>query len=112
MKILNKIQRRAIIWILEAFKTSSSEGIEAIAGIIPIKFHLQKLTGRSFICPFKLPDNHIIIILMDDSPQQGKNPNPHTVGPLTNRQKNITKGHLIDSCNKSYGIYLSFSPLY
>jgi len=40
MKLLNKMQRRAVIWILGAFKTSSLEGIEAITGIIPIKFHL------------------------------------------------------------------------
>ena len=40
MKILNKMQRRAAIWILGAFKTSPSEGIEAIVGIIPIRFHL------------------------------------------------------------------------
>ena len=46
MKILNKMQRRAAIWILDAFKTSPSEGIEAIAGIIPIRFHLQKLAKK------------------------------------------------------------------
>ena len=46
MKILNKMQRRAAIWILGAFKTSLSEGIEAIAGIIPIRFYLQKLARR------------------------------------------------------------------
>jgi len=46
MKILNKMQRRAAIWILGAFKTFLSEGIEAIAGIIPIRFHLQKLARR------------------------------------------------------------------
>jgi len=28
-----------------------------------------------------------------------------------NRQKNIAKGHLIDSCNKAYGIFPSFSSL-
>ena len=49
MKLLNKMQRRATIWILRAFKTSPSEGIEALAGIIPIKFHLQKLANRSLI---------------------------------------------------------------
>ena len=49
MKLLNKIQRRAVIWILEAFKTSSSEGIKALAGIIPIKFYLQKLANHSLI---------------------------------------------------------------
>ena len=49
MKILGKMQRRATIWILEAFKTLPTEGIEAIAGIIPIKFHLQKLARKSQI---------------------------------------------------------------
>ena len=112
MKILNKMQRRAAIWILEAFKTSPSEGIEAIMGIIPIKFHLQKLAERSLIRPFKLPANHIIRDLMDDLPHQNKEPNPHAVGSLMNQQKNIAKGYLINSCNKSYGIFLSFSPLH
>jgi len=40
MKILDKMQRRAVIWILGAFKISPLEEIEAIAGIIPIKFYL------------------------------------------------------------------------
>jgi len=68
MKILNKMQRRAAIWILGAFKTSSLEGIEALAGIIPIRFHLHKIAKRSQIHPFKLPDNHILKNLLDDSP--------------------------------------------
>ena len=49
MKLLNKMQRRAAIWILGTFKTSPSEGIEALAGIIPIRFHLQKLANCSLI---------------------------------------------------------------
>ena len=49
MKILDKMQRRATIWILEAFKTSLTKDIKAIAGIISIKFHLQKLARRSQI---------------------------------------------------------------
>jgi len=49
MKILGKMQRRAAIWILGALKTSPTEGIEAIARIISIKFHLQKLIRRSQI---------------------------------------------------------------
>jgi len=45
MKILDKMQRRAVIWraaiwILGTFKTSLLEGIKAIAGIIPIRFYL------------------------------------------------------------------------
>ena len=111
MKILDKMQRRAAIWILGAFKTSPSESIEAIAGIIPIRFHLQKLTRRSQILPFKLPTNHILRELMDNSPLLSNNLNPHAIGSLTNCQKNIAKGHLIDSCNKAYGIFPSFSLL-
>jgi len=46
MKIFDKMQRRATIWILGAFKSLPSEGIETITGIIPIKFHLQKIAKR------------------------------------------------------------------
>ena len=40
MKILGKMQRRAAIWILEAFKTLPMEDIEAITEVIPIKSYL------------------------------------------------------------------------
>ena len=49
LKLLNKMQRRVAIWILDTFKTSPSEEIEALAGLIPIKYHLQKLTKRLLI---------------------------------------------------------------
>ena len=48
---------------------------------------------------------------MDDLPNSFIKPNLHSVRSLTNRQKNIAKGHLINSCNKAYGIFPSFSPL-
>ena len=79
------MQRRPAIWILGAFKTSPTEGIKAIAGIIPIKFHLQKLARRSQICPLKLPTNHIIRDLMDDAPNPIKKLNPHAISSLTNQ---------------------------
>ena len=111
MKILDKMQRRAAIWILGAFKTFLSEDIEAIARIIPIRFHLQKIARRSLIYPFKLPTNHILRNLMDDLPPLPNIPNPHSISSLTNLQKTIAKGHLIDSCIKAHGIFPSFSPL-
>ena len=87
------------------------EDIKAITEIIPIKFYLQKLTRRSQIRPFKLPTNHILRELMNDSSILSSKPNSHTVSSLTNHQKNIAKGHLIDLCNKAYGIFSLFSPL-
>ena len=111
MKALNKIQRRAAIWILGAFKTLPLKGIEVVAGLIPVKSHLQKIAKRSQIRPFKLPKNHILNNLLDDSPHQSNSFNRHNMGSLTNRQKVLTKGHLINLKFKSYGIFPSFSPL-
>ena len=108
MKALNKMQRRAAIWILGAFKTSPLEGIEVLAGLIPVKFHLQKIAKRSQIRPFKLPKSYMLNNLMDDSPQQL---NPYNTSTLTHHQRTLTKGHLIDLKIKSYGIFPSFSPL-
>jgi len=66
IKILRKMQRRAAIWILGAFKTSSTERFEAIAELIPIKLHLYKLTSRSQLRSTALPENHLIKTLMDN----------------------------------------------
>jgi len=48
---------------------------------------------------------------MDELPPLSNMPNPHSIGLLTNRQIILTKGYLIDSCNKSHGIFPSFTPL-
>ena len=106
------MQRRATIWILRAFKTLLMKGIEAIARIIPIKFHLQKLAGRSQLRPLLLLPNHIIRSFMDDPSNLSKKPIPHSINSPTNQQRNITKDHLIDLNNKAYGIFSSFLPLH
>ena len=111
MKVLGKMQRRAAIWILGAFKTSSTDSLEAISGLIPIKFHLQKLTSRFQLHTAALLENHLIRTLMDDLLNLHIKPSPHSINMLTECQKSITKGHLIDSNNKLFGIFPSFSPL-
>ena len=112
MKILGKMQRRAAIWILGIFKTSPLEGVEAIAGLVPIKYHLQKLVGRSQLCSAALPTNHLIRPFMNDHSDNLSIPNPYSINSLTNCQKSIAKDHLIDSNNKLYGIFPAFSPLH
>jgi len=105
------MQRRAAIWILGAFRTSPLEGIKALVGLIPIKLYLQKIARRSLIHSFKLPTNHILKNLENDDPPQTKSTISHNIGSLTDRQRLLTKGHIIDSNIKSYGIFPSFSPL-
>ena len=112
MKILGKMQRRATIWILRAFKTSPSEDLEAIAGLIPIKFHLQKLVSRSQLHSTALLVNYLIRTFIDNSSNSHIKPIPHSINTLTNYQKTIVKGHLIDLNNKLFGVFLSFSFLY
>jgi len=112
LKILTKMQRRATIWILCAFKTSPLEGIKAIVGLIPIKLHLQKLAGRSQLHTLALPPNHIICSLMNSPFNLSKCHHSVFLKSLTSCQRSNVKGHLVDSNNKAYGIFPSFSPLH
>ena len=65
LKILGKMQIRAALWILGAFQTLPFFSIEAIAGLIPIHLHLQKLRGRSQLRAHTLPSNHILQSLLE-----------------------------------------------
>ena len=106
------MQRRAAIWILDTFKMSSLEDIEAIGSLIPIKLHLQKLMERSQLCILALPSNHIIYLLMNSSFESSKHHHSVSFKSLTSHQKANIKGHLVDSNDKAYGIFPSFFPLY
>ena len=66
LKSLGKLQRRAAIWILGAFKTSPSYNIEVIVGPILIHLHLQKLSRRSQLRAYIFPANHILRLLLDN----------------------------------------------
>ena len=105
------MQRRAAIWILGAFRTSPTNSLEAIASLIPIKFHLQKLTSRSQLCSAAFPENHLIRTFMDDPLNICNKPSPLFINILTECQKNTIKGHLINSNNKLFGVFPSFFPL-
>ena len=88
-----------------------TEGLEAIAGLISIKFHFQKLASRSQLCSATLPENYLIRTLIVNSHNVHNKPTPHSINILTKHQKTIIKGHLINSNNKLFGIFPFFSPL-
>ena len=91
LKTLGKMQRRAAIWILGAFKMSPSYCIEAIAGLISINLHLQKLRGRSQLHASKLPSSYLIYLLIKS--RLNFNPCLNTVAfnSLTDRQCSLVK---------------------
>ena len=55
MLLLAAMQRKAALWILSAFHTSSTGGIKALAGLIPIHLHLKKLVKWSCLRAATLP---------------------------------------------------------
>jgi len=93
---LNKLQQRAALWITRAFKTSPTEGIEGIAGLIPIHFHLCKLAGRSQLRFSKIPPNHAISSLLKHSHSQPLSSHTLALSNLTPKQKTKTKSPLLD----------------
>jgi len=104
------------IWILGAFKTSPSYGIEAIVGLIPIYLHLQKLSRKSQLRAHFLPVNHIIRSLMgngSDVPNIPSHPHHHSLllNLLTKHQHGLIKGHIVDMDNRFNEVFLSFDPL-
>jgi ribonuclease HI len=58
IKNLDKAQSSAARWILGAFRTSPVGGMEVLAGLPPMKLHLQKLFERSVVRIRTLPSHH------------------------------------------------------
>ena len=91
---------------------SPVEVIEAIAGLIPIKLHLQKLVGRSQLHLLILPHNYLIQSFMDSPSSSPKCQHPISLSTLTGHQRSLIKGYLVNSNNKLYKIFPSFSPFH
>jgi len=73
-----------------------SEGIEAIAGLIPIALHLQKLNGRHYLQYASIPLYHAINLLLDS--QHTKNQPLHraVMSNLTSKQQAKLKSPIKD----------------
>ena len=112
LKTLEKMQRKAAIWILEAFKTSLLYGIEAIAELISINLHFQKLGGRSQLCASKLPPSHLIHPLINLQLNSHSSFDAVTFDFLINRQCSLVKGYLVDIANRINKCFPSFVPLH
>jgi len=108
---LRKLQKHATLWITGAFKTAPSLGVKAIAGLIPIQSHLQKLSGRSELRVHALPDNHILRSLMVNNSDLTIHHYPLSLSSLTGRQHGLIKGHLVNMDNWFNKVFPSFDLL-
>ncbi|KAJ2923683.1 hypothetical protein H1R20_g13407, partial [Candolleomyces eurysporus] len=64
LKTLTSMQRKAACWIIGAFRTSPTGGVESLAGLPPIRLHLHKLSQRAVFRTATLSDTHPLRSLM------------------------------------------------
>jgi ribonuclease HI len=60
-KPLVRAQAAAARWILGAFRTSPTGGMEILAGLLPIPLYLRQLHKRSLLRVGTLPPSHIVV---------------------------------------------------
>ena len=107
---LKKMQQRAALWITGAFRTSPSEGVEAIAGLIPINLHLKKLNGRHHLRYATIPPSHVINALLDKHQSKNQNQHKFALANLTNKQKSKLKSPIKDVSERLNKIKNEFDP--
>jgi len=91
LRVINKMQRRAALWIMGGFKTAPSMGIKAITGLIPINLYLQKIEGRSQLRAYSLPFNYILHSLMSSCYKSSLLQHTLSLNSLTRWQYNLIK---------------------
>jgi len=107
---LNKMQRRAALWIMGAFRTLPSEGVEAIAGLIPINLYLKKLNGRHHLRYATVHPSHTINTLLDKHQNRNQNQHKFALANLTNKQISKLKSPIKDVSERLNEIKDKFDP--
>ena len=76
------MQCKAALWILGAFRTSPTGGIEALTGLIPIHLHLKKLVKQSCLRAAILSSQHALMSLLSAKHSKGAPPHPQSLALL------------------------------
>jgi len=106
--ILRKMQQRAALWIIGAFRTSSTLGVKTIASLVLIYLHLKKLYRRFLLQQFSLPSNHIIHSILSFNRSQEQKYHNTSIDYLMAKQRIWLKSPLININEKHNKIFPSF----
>ena len=109
---LKKMQRRAALWITGAFRTSPTEGVEAIAGLMPINLHLKKLNGRHHLRYATIPPSHAINSLLDIHQNKNQIQHKFALVSLTDKQKLKLRSPIKDVSKRLNEIKDKFDPFH
>jgi len=107
---LKKMQHRTALWIMGAFHTSPLEGVEAIAGLIPINLHLKKLNGRHHLRYTTIHSSHAINTLLNKHQNRNQNQHKFASANLTNKQISKLKSPIKDISERLNEIKDEFDP--
>jgi len=109
---LKKMQRRAALWIIGAFCMSPMEGMEAIAGLIPIELHLRKLNRCHYLQYTSIPSSHAINSLLEIQYAKNHLPYRFSTSNLMDKQKSKLISPVKDINEQLSEITESFDPLH
>ena len=87
LNILQKMQRKAALWIPGAFCISPTSGIKTISGLVPIHLHLRKLYSQFLLCELSLLSNHIISNIFSSNKIQERSCHISSIDYLTAKQR-------------------------
>jgi len=112
MTELKKMQRRAVLWITGTFCTSPLEGIEAVAGLIPIHLYLQKLNSQHQLRYATILPSHTINFLLDHAHAKNHPAHKLVISSLTSKQKAHLKSSIKDVNKRLNEIQACLEPNY
>jgi len=106
------MQYKAALWVLGAFCTSSTGGIEALAGLIPIYLYLKKLVKWSCFKAATLPFQHVLMCLLSAHNSKDTYLHLQSLAFLTDAQSTWLKSSLLDTEVSLLNLTEHFDPLY
>jgi hypothetical protein len=111
MSSLSRMQRRAALWIIGAFRTSPMGGCEAIAGLIPIHLHIRRLVDRSSFRANTLAASHPLRTLLGPGRSMAAEPHARLIYHMTAVMQTKVKSSLIEVNSRMLDIGEVFEPL-
>ena len=82
VSLLTAMQCKAVLWILSAFHTSPTGGIEALVDLISIHLHLKKLVKQFCLRTATLPLQHALMSLLSTKHSKGTLSHPQSLALL------------------------------
>ncbi|KJA16514.1 hypothetical protein HYPSUDRAFT_207003 [Hypholoma sublateritium FD-334 SS-4] len=104
------MQHKAAIWITGAFKTSLTRGVQAIAGLMPIHLHIQKMAWRAHFRTAMLSDTHPTRSFLEPQYCKGALEHPVALNWLSIQERPKLQGAIADTHSEILALTKTFAP--